>query len=127
MTICTLVDWLLFVAVILFLNPEKLGNFALVLFYLTLFFALLGTFSLIFLIIRLKAQKRRPIFPEISLTFRWGLWLAFIIAAAIFLKKIALLSWINAIIGILFFVILEILFMSLSHKYQYEGEDTSNS
>ncbi|MEK7580053.1 MAG: hypothetical protein AAB465_00350 [Patescibacteria group bacterium] len=110
MLVCTVICWLIWLIVFLFLKPANIDWPYFVLFYFSLFLAILGTASITGFIIYVRFSSR-PIFEQVIISFRQSLWLAIILTAILILKFYNLLRWWNLIIFILFIVSLETLFI----------------
>lgn len=108
MLICTLICWGAWALSLFLINPEKAGLLGFVLFYFSLFLAALGTAAIIGFLIRARLGKT-PIFAQVSIAFRQGIWLAAIIVFLLLLKGLNLLRWWNLVIFILLIVIIEVL------------------
>jgi len=122
MIICTLINWVIWALVIFFVNPEKIGLIGSILFYLSLFLSLLGTSSILFFILGVRLKKR-PIFVEISWSFRRAFLLTLFVIAILLLKEQEVLYWWTAGLLALFLIILEIFFSSVSRKYFSESQE----
>ncbi|OIP76516.1 MAG: hypothetical protein AUK09_01785 [Parcubacteria group bacterium CG2_30_36_38] len=119
MTICTSLNWLIWLLVIFFVNPEKTGLLGLILFYVSLFLAILGTGSILGFIIGARLKKR-PVFVEADISFRRAFLIAIFVISVLFLKGIDLFYWWNTLLLGLFLIILEFFFVSISRKYERE-------
>jgi len=108
MLICTLICWAAWVLSLLVINPEKAGVLGFILFYFSLFLAILGTAAIIGFLIRARLGKT-PIFVQVSIAFRQGLWIASIVVFLLLLKGLNLLRWWNFMLFILIIVIIELL------------------
>ena len=117
MSILTGICWLAWVLVIFLVNPVQTGMIGFVLFYFSLFLAILGTFSIIAFIIRVQLSQK-PVFKQIEITFRQGAWIGLVVVAVLLLKGLNLLRWWNTLFLVLFFVILEFFFLSSQRKYK---------
>ena len=86
-------------AILIYLNPEIANPFIFILFYLSLFIASTGIFTLIGLLIRWISNRRgfsllaNRAFRQLEISFRQGLLLAFILVAALVLQSQRVLSW----------------------------------
>ena len=116
MLLATLACYLAFLAVIYFFDPFAGGIWALLFFYISLFLALVGTFSILGLIIRLFFTKEKLVLRKVVVSFRQALWFALLIVVSLHLKSIDLLAWKNIILLILAFALLELFFMSYKTK-----------
>ncbi|MFA6146261.1 MAG: hypothetical protein WC697_02985 [Patescibacteria group bacterium] len=117
MTILTIICWLAWVVVIIFINPRGMGLIGFILFYFSLFLAILGAASLLGFIIRTRLNLK-PIFVQVELAFRQGIWLGLVIVSMLILKGLDLLRWWNFLFLVLFFVVLEFFFLSSQRKYK---------
>ncbi len=121
--ICTLINWAIWALVIFFVNPEKIGLIGSLLFYASLFLSILGTSSILFFIIGARLKKR-PIFVEISWSFRRAFLLALLVIAILLLKEQEVLYWWTAALLALFLIMLEVFFISISRKYFSESQES---
>ena len=112
MLLTTTACYLAFLAVIYFFDPRTGGILALSFFYASLFLSLIGTFSLLALIVRIIFTSDQLIFKKVVVSFRQGIWFAFLIVISLFLKSINLFTWKNLIFLILALAFLELFFMS---------------
>jgi len=119
-TFFCLIAWL---EVIFFVNPEKIGLIGSLLFYASLFLSILGTSSILFFIIGARLKKR-PIFVEISWSFRRAFLLALLVIAILLLKEQEVLYWWTAALLALFLIMLEVFFISISRKYFSESQES---
>ena len=104
-------------AVVYFFDPTVSGSLSLVLFYLSLALALIGTFSLLGLFVRLIFTKDKLMFRKVITSFRQGIWLALLVCIALYLGKIKMLDWKYLILPIIAFTLLEIFFLSYKPKH----------
>jgi len=100
MAILAGICWLIFVASIFLMDPENVGFLGFLLFYYSLFLALLGSFSIIGFIIRIRFIKG-PVFQQVSISFRQSFWLSLIIVFLLVIKGLGLLHWWNFVIFVL--------------------------
>lgn len=108
MLICTLICWGIWVLSLFLINPEKAGLLGFALFYFSLFLAILGTAAIVGFLIRARLGKT-PIFSQVAIAFRQGIWLAAIIVLLLLLKGLNLFRWWNFVLFVLIVVIIEIL------------------
>lgn len=108
MLICTLVCWGVWTLSLFVINPEKAGILGFILFYFSLFLAVLGTSAIFGFLIRARLGKT-PIFSQVAIAFRQGVWVAAIIVFLLLLKGLNLLRWWNFVLFILIVVIIELL------------------
>ncbi|MCK4968099.1 MAG: hypothetical protein KAS12_03505 [Candidatus Aenigmarchaeota archaeon] len=108
--IYTGICWLLWLIVILFIDPQRSGALSRIAFYLALASALVGSFSLFGFIIRIRFNKA-SIFRQILISWRQSFWLAGIVIFSLLFKELHILGWFNFIFLSLFFVSIEIFFL----------------
>jgi len=85
-------------AVLVLLNPFESGFLALLLFYLTLGLALVGTFSLFGYLFRAFIKKDEMAYKHISIASRQSILFTLIVIAALILQSIRALAWWNVIL-----------------------------
>ena len=117
MCILTGICWLGWVLVIFLINPERAGFIGFLLFYISLFLAILGTAAVVSFIIRAQFSQK-PIFRQVEISFRQGIWISAGVVVLLLLKGWHLLRWWNILLLILFLVILELLFLGQEKKYK---------
>lgn len=111
MLICTLICWGVWVLSIFLINPEKAGLLGFVLFYFSLFLAIVGTTAILGFLTRVRLGKT-PIFTQVSVAFRQGVWLAAIVVVFFLFKGLQILRWWNFFLFILLVVIVEVLILT---------------
>lgn len=116
MMILTVICWLAWVAVLFYINPEETGLIGFVLFYFSLFLAVLGTASVLGFILRVRFNQG-PVFKQVEVSFRQGIWLGLLVIGLLLLKETALLRWWNGVFLLLFLIFLEFFFLSSCKKY----------
>jgi len=109
MGISTLICWLSFISVVFNISPEE-GVIALILFYLSLFFSLLGTFFLIGFFTRVLLNRKLPPFRHLNVSFRQAILFSILVIGSLILKASDLLRWWNLLFFILFLITLESFF-----------------
>jgi len=116
MLLTTVACYLAFLAIIYFFEPTDNNLLVLILFYTSAFLCLIGTFSLLGLVIRVFFTKDHLIFRKVIASFRQSIWFALLIIICLYLKSKDLLVWRNIIILILALSILELFFISYRAK-----------
>ena len=117
MSISTIICWLAWVLVLFFMNPKETGLMGFVLFYFSLFLAILGTGSILGFIIRTRFNKE-PVFKQVEASFRQGIWLSLLIVGLFLLQGLDILRWWNGLFLLLFLMFLEFFFLSSRKKYK---------
>ena len=118
MTIGTLLCWVAWFFVIGNTSPTEAGMLAFSFFYLSLFLAIVGTFSVIgFLVRRAIIKNDDVIFRHVRATFRQSVIIASLVITSLILLSQNLLAWWNALLLIILFFILEGMIFS-NRKYR---------
>lgn len=119
MTFGTLLCWLAWVFVILKVSPYDGGLIGLISFYLSLFLAIIGTFSVFgFMIRSIILKDDEAVFRHVKHTFRQSIFVALVIVMMLVMLSRGWLYWWNAIILIMFFVFIEAYFFSTNKNIQ---------
>lgn len=113
MSVLTAICWGIFIFVADLVNPETTNWLGFSLFYLALFIALVGTVALLGFVIRFVALKKELAFNLVRNSFRQSFLFACFIVSLLVLKSYALLSWINLLLLLVIFTILELFLISL--------------
>jgi len=116
MVLATAACYLSFFAVIYFFDPFESGFRALFFFYTSLFLALIGTFSILGLFLRLIFTKDNLVFKKVIVSFRQSIWFAFLIIISLHMLSSQLLGWKNLIILVFAFTLIELFFISYKPK-----------
>jgi len=108
MSIGTISCWVAWFFVITSLDPNKAGMIGFLFFYISLFLALVGTFSVIGFMVRRKILKDDElVFRHVKKTFRQGILFASLILIVLFLLQMQILTWWVAILLAVLYAILE--------------------
>lgn len=108
----TAICWVSWVLVLNEVDPATSGLIGLLLFYVSLFFSLLGLFFLSVLVFRRLTNKTDLEYKIVSASFRQSFFFALIIIGALYLQSKHFLTWWNIIILVLGIGILEYFFLS---------------
>ncbi len=114
MRIITLLSLVALGAVIFYVDPESSGIFGIVIFYVTIFFALSGIFNLFLLFIRKKLLGKELVSVNVGLSFRQGLLLAIFCFIILILQSYHLLVWWNALLALAGIFLVEFYFLNKS-------------
>ncbi len=110
MSIGTVFCWAAWVYILFNTSPNDNNIISLISFYLSLFMAIVGTFSVIgFTLRRLIIKDDDVVFRHVRHTFRQGTILGTAIILALILLSQELLFWWNAILLAIFFLFVEII------------------
>ncbi len=99
MIFSTLLCWAAWVFVIVQIDPFETGPVGFVFFYVSLFFALIGTISLmIFGIYRLFGAREMPLFRHVRMSFRTAVVLSSLALVGLYLQSLSVLSLFNTLV-----------------------------
>lgn len=103
--------------VILSLDPTQAGFLGFLFFYVSLWLAVFGLFSVVGFLVRWKILKDdEVVFRHVKKTFRQAIIFSSAICLALFLLQLRLLTWWNGILLILLFLALEgVIFTNRRH------------
>lgn len=89
----TVVCWIAWTVVLFRIDPFVSGFIGLASFFLSLFLALLGTFSLLGFLFRRAFSKDTIAFHHIGISMRQGLFFALVVVGALLLRGTGLYTW----------------------------------
>jgi len=112
MIITTIVSWSAWGVVIFSINPYEADFLGIIFFYISLFFSLLGTFSIIGSIVRKKLVKKDILFRQVVISFRQAILFSLLIATALFLQSGRILTWWNILILVATLSVIELFAIS---------------
>lgn len=121
MLITTLLCWTAFVFVLFNVNPEITNWLGFLLFYLSLFLALVGTAAIIGFVVRFIGLKHELAFRSVRDAFRQSFLFSFFIVATLLLLSQNLFSWLNLFFLVVGLSVLE--FFMISYAKPYRGHD----
>jgi hypothetical protein len=112
MTSVTLFCWLAWLVVLFYMNPDEGGVVGFTMFYLSLFLALIGTFSLLGFFIRVWFSKETFIFRHLGVATRQSLWFSILLIVTLMFQGGGMLKWWSALLLVLFLVLMEFFFIT---------------
>ena len=109
-------SWTAWALVLVFVDPEAAGIPGLVFFYASLALAIVGTISVLGLLLRARFNKQELVSRLAGVSFRQGVWVAAAIISALLLENMEMFKWwiLLLIVGAL--AIIEFLFLSLKRR-----------
>jgi hypothetical protein len=110
--ICTVVCWFSWFLVLFFMNPESVKYLSLGVFYFSLFFSLVGTFTLIGYFFRNKINDNEFSYRYLNNSSRQAIVLAGLIIVSLIMQSFAYLFWWNMLLLVVIGVFLEIFLIS---------------
>lgn len=131
MILATFVCWSAFSFVLWTVNPDITNWLGFLLFYLSLFFALNGTASIIGFVIRFIGLKHELAFYSVKSAFRQSFLFSFFIISIFYLLSRDLFTWLNLFLLIIGLSLLEFFLISYgsrnvkraTHNPEYEKEN----
>lgn len=112
MSSITLFCWLTWLVVLFYINPREAGFVGFTMFYLSLFLALVGTFSLIGFFARVWFSRETFIFRHLGVATRQSIWFSILLVAGLMLQGGGMLKWWSALLLVIFLVLFEFFFIS---------------
>ncbi|MDD2353866.1 MAG: hypothetical protein PHX76_00585 [Patescibacteria group bacterium] len=116
MSVLTAICWVIFFFVADIINPFSTNWLGFLLFYASLFIALVGLCTLVGFLIRFVILKKGLAFNLVKLSFRQSFLFALFLVLSLFLQANNLLTWLNLIFLIMTFSVLEIFLLSNKKK-----------
>lgn len=124
--ITTLINFIIFIMTLLYINPYTSGIGGFVFFYASLFLLLFGSILYLSYFIHSVLMRWTSVFKNIQVSTRHGILFSFLIIGSLVLQSQAMLTWYNLIILILLSTFVEFLFISKRGPALY-GRKTSQS
>ncbi len=87
------VSWLAFAMVVFKLNPTESTSLALILFFVSLFFALTATFTVVGYFFRLWLNRNEIFYNHLNISLRQGILLSIIALGCLGLQMLKILNW----------------------------------
>lgn len=112
MVVLTAICWGIFVFVASLIDPTVTNWVGLSLFYLSLFLSLSGTTALIGFIFRFAALRKELAFNLVKVAFRQSFLFSLFIVILLILKSQQLFNWVNLLLLVIIFAILELFLIS---------------
>ncbi len=116
MTISAIFCWIIWGFVLYSVDPTTAGILGFVFFYLSLFLSLVGTMSVLGLLLRMKFGKEALVFKTVTTSFRQATLLGLLVIGSLILKSQRILTWWNIVFLVLALVIMEFFFISYEKK-----------
>lgn len=112
MATATAACWIAWAVVLFNVDPDVAGAPGFALFYVSLFFSLLGGFFLLSFAIRRAMDKQELEYKLVGVSFRQSFFFAGLLVLALFLQGSSLLTWWNFLIIIIALTLVEFFFLS---------------
>jgi hypothetical protein len=122
--ITTTISWSIWITIISFLDPLRAGWLGYLLFFLVLFLAVASTSGIIGYLIRRIISPQQLSAYAVRVAFRQGLLLGLFLDILLFLQLTRLYQWWIAIIVIVLFLSIELIFLSLDRVFNQRSQTT---
>ena len=96
MLTATVLCWLSWLLVLFYIDPTTANIIGFLAFYLSLFFALIGSLSLVGLYLRIWLSHKEVLFAFVGPSFRQGVFLSLILIGNLLLQSFGVLKWWDA-------------------------------
>jgi hypothetical protein len=112
MLFSTITCWAAWVVVLIYIDPQKAGLVGFLAFYISLFFALVGTLASVGFYLRRWFSKNEVVFAHITPSFRQGVLLSLCFVGCLIMQSFKILTWWDGILFVGAVALLEFYFMS---------------
>lgn len=112
MFLSTIVCWIAFGLILFYVNPYNTNALGLVAFYVSLFFASVGTLTLVGFYLRVWFSKNEILFAHVNPSFRQAILLSIILVGSLVLQSFKMLTWWDGALFVLCIVLIEFYFLS---------------
>jgi hypothetical protein len=117
MVAATLATYILFLMVLYFFDPENSGILGIIFFYVSLGLALVGTLSIVGLLVRVLFTSEKRMYRKVITSFRQSLLLSILIITALVLQRAHILSMLAIVFLVVALVLIETFFLSKTSSY----------
>ncbi|OGF28666.1 hypothetical protein A2477_00515 [Candidatus Falkowbacteria bacterium RIFOXYC2_FULL_47_12] len=114
MLLATGICWAAWAVVVQSINPETTNWIGFLLFYVSLFLAVVGSSALVGFCVRFILLRKELAFHQVAIAFRQSFLFAVIIVGALILQAFRMLTWYNALFMVIALTVLE--FFLISYK-----------
>jgi hypothetical protein len=108
----SVICWVAFILTVIYISPEASKVLALSSFFVSLFFALAGTFTLVGFFVRTTLSHNELYYANINIAFRQGFFAAFTIISLLGMQALHLLTWWNGILFVIIIILIEFYFLT---------------
>jgi hypothetical protein len=112
MLLATGICWAAWAVVVQSINPETTNWVGFLLFYVSLFLAIVGASALVGFCVRFLLLRKDMVFRQVAIAFRQSFLFAIIIVGALLLQAFRMLTWYNAVFLVIALSVLEFFFIS---------------
>lgn len=112
MFVSTLFCWVSWILILVYIDPEQTSPVGILSFYISLFFAMVGTLTLCGFYLRVWFSKNEVLFAHVAPAFRQAIFLSIILVGSLVLQSFRLLTWWDGALLVGSVTLLEFYFMS---------------
>ncbi|NQV13009.1 MAG: hypothetical protein HQ530_01765 [Parcubacteria group bacterium] len=112
MMISTIFCWASWIMILIYVDPESTGVVGLSAFYVSLFFAMIGTLTLLGFYLRVWFSHNEILFAHVGPSFRQAIFLSLVLVGSLTLQSFRLLTWWDGALFIAAVALLEFYFIS---------------
>ena len=114
MLLATAICWSAWAVVINSINPETTNIIGFLLFYISLFLAIIGSIAILGFLVRFVLLRQELVFRQVAIAFRQSFSFAILIIVLLILQSFSMLTWWNILLLIAGLTMLE--FFLISYK-----------
>jgi len=111
-SISTALCWTAWVLTIFNIDPKGAGSLGFLSFFVSLFFAIVGTFTIAGFYLRLWSSKNEYYFENINISFRQAILVAFSLVGLLVLQALRILNLFDGVLFVLSIILLEAYFLA---------------
>lgn len=111
-SVSTFLCWVAWVLTIINVDPIATGNWGMLSFFVSIFFAAIGTFTVIGFYIRLWFSSNEYYYENITISFRQGILLSFVIVGLLGLQSLRILNIFDGVLFVTSILLLEFYFLA---------------
>lgn len=112
----TVLAWTAFLLVLFRVDPFGTNNLGIVLFYITLSLAVVGTLSTSIMLLRVLVFKRLYTQRLVAECFRQAIWIAIALLVLLFFSSHRLMTWWNASLLLMLTALIEVFYLRLKRQ-----------
>jgi len=122
MLVATLFCWTSFLIIVYSVDPFSAPPLGFALFYLSLFFSLVGTLSILGFLFRYLFNKNQFVSQQVVTSFRQSILFSILVVIALYLQSKGLVTWWNLLILVALLAVVEV-FLQKRHPDSATAEE----
>ena len=120
MILALVVSWLLWGAILVFIDPEELGAVGVALFLITFGAAVFTSCLLVLYYLRIKFLKLEPIFRQFNIIFRESFLVSLLVVISLLLARFNWMNFFYFLLMLLLVMVVDICFILTYDKRRYK-------